>query len=292
MSSLRPLDPSLYVLADDEVVFIKSQTGIDDDEELKRHILAIQEEAYKLEPYPCIRRFGFAKWNISRQPCYHQFLNLGQMRKGTIYVDIGCCLGSDARKAVSDGYPIDQVIASDLRPEFWDLGHKLFKSTPETFPARFISADIFQLKYLASEAVRAPPIDLSKVQLLSELRGSVSAIHASALFHLFDEGRQFELAKIMASLLSSAPGSMIFGSHGSQPEKGIRTEIASNKGWSSNMFCHSPESWRSLWDGGVFPKDAIRVDVSLLETERPDMVAIKMDSSVKTYLLVWCITVL
>ncbi|KAK0453986.1 uncharacterized protein EV420DRAFT_1645207 [Desarmillaria tabescens] len=201
-------------------------------------------------------------------------------------------VGSDARKAVADGYPVEQVITSDLHPEFWDLGHKFFRSTPKTFPARFISADIFQLKDLAYEAVRTPPIDLSTVQLLSELRGNISALHASAFFHLFDEEGQFELAKIMASLLSSAPGSMIFGSHGSRPEKGIRTEVASNKGWSSDMFCHSPESWRSLWDGGVFPKGAVRVDVSLLETERPDMEAIKIDPSVKLYLLVWCITVL
>ncbi|KAK0459029.1 uncharacterized protein EV420DRAFT_1479667 [Desarmillaria tabescens] len=192
-SGYRPLDPSLYyVLVDDEVAIIKSQTGIEDDEELKRHILAIQEEAYKLEPYPCIRRFGFAKWNISRHPCYQQFLKLGQERKGAIYADIGCCYLRHAHK-------------------FWDLGHKFFRSTPKTFPARFISADIFQLKDLAYEAVRTPPIDLSTVQLLSELRGNISALHASAFFHLFDEEGQFELAKIMASLLSSAPGSMIFG---------------------------------------------------------------------------------
>ncbi|KAK0435186.1 hypothetical protein EV421DRAFT_1837199 [Armillaria borealis] len=293
------LDPTLYALAEDESAFFKAQTGIEDDVALKNHIFTVQEEAYKANtwvyPYNCIRGFGFAKLKISRQPCYQQFLDLGKNRKGAIYADIGCCFGNDPRKAVVDGYPVEQVIASDLHPEFWELGHKLFKTTAETFPARFIPQDIFQLKGLTKEDVPPSGISipkLSQVQSLADLRGNISAIHTSAFFHLFDEEGQFEVAKIMAVLLSSEPGSMIFGVHGGRPEKGLRSEVGSNSGRRRNMFCHSPESWRSLWDGEIFPKGSVRVDAFLHASERDHNRLDTVDPSIKTYHLVWCVTLL
>jgi hypothetical protein len=42
------LDESLYSLTAEESAFFKSQTGIEDDDELKEHILAIQAKAYKV----------------------------------------------------------------------------------------------------------------------------------------------------------------------------------------------------------------------------------------------------
>ncbi|KAG7448618.1 uncharacterized protein BT62DRAFT_929708 [Guyanagaster necrorhizus] len=293
MNSDHPLNPSLYAPAEDEVAFFKSQTGIDNDEELRSHIFAIQEEAYKIYPYPCIHRFGFAQFNISRQPYYQQLLNLGKDCKG-IYVDLGCCVGTGARKAVMDGYPIKQIIASDLRPEFWEIGHKLFKSTPETFPARFIPADIFDLEGLSKEEA-GPVSDISKVQSLAELRGNVSAIHASALFHLFNEEEQSKLAKIIASLLSSAPGSMIFGTQSGRPEGRNYLKTARNNRDRYDMFCHSPESWKSFWDGGVFPKGTVRVDASLHETavRLSELMILTDETSTENYyFLTWCITVL
>ncbi|PBK92850.1 hypothetical protein ARMGADRAFT_1102171 [Armillaria gallica] len=116
-------------------------------------------------------------------------LKLGKEHQGAIYADIGCCFGNDVRKAVADGYPVQQAIATDLYQEFWDLGHKLFKSTPESFPTRFIAADTFELKDLAKQPLASAP-ELSKVQSFAELSGSVSAIHASSFFHLFNEQQQ------------------------------------------------------------------------------------------------------
>lgn len=51
-----PYDPT-----DEEVVFFKTLTGISDDEELKNHILSVQEEAWKVAHYMCIRAFAFMK---------------------------------------------------------------------------------------------------------------------------------------------------------------------------------------------------------------------------------------
>ena len=44
----RALDERFYDLTDEERAFLKQQTGIQDDEELKTHILQVQAEAYKV----------------------------------------------------------------------------------------------------------------------------------------------------------------------------------------------------------------------------------------------------
>ncbi len=45
---LNPLDESLYKLDDEELAFVKAHSGIEDEEELKKHILAVQAEAYEV----------------------------------------------------------------------------------------------------------------------------------------------------------------------------------------------------------------------------------------------------
>ncbi|EPQ55307.1 hypothetical protein GLOTRDRAFT_116242 [Gloeophyllum trabeum ATCC 11539] len=282
------LDPSIYSLDEHESAFFKSQTGIPDDEELKKHILKVQEKAYKVYPYPCIRRFAFASLKISRLPAYERFLQLGKERNCAIFLDIGCCFGNDARKAIDDGYPLRNVIASDLRPEFWELGHELFRSTPEPFPVPFIPGDVFDPAFLQpAPVVYSPPStpvpDLSSLTSLTPLIGHISAIHASAFFHLFNEQKQFELAQKTASLLSPEPGSMIFGSHVGLPHKGLRTRRGRPAG--APLFTHSPESWRELWDGHVFDEGKVRVKAELKQVERPDLPPGDVH-----YLLVWSVT--
>ncbi len=94
----------------------------------------------------------------------------------------------------------------------------------------------------------------------------------------------------MAALLSPEPGSMIFGSHVGRYEKGFRSERASKSIQRRNMFCHSPESWRALWDGEIFTKGSVRVDALLHDRDRYGLNTV--DPGAKTFLLVWCVTLL
>jgi hypothetical protein len=48
----RLLYENLYNPTEDSVSFYKTLTRISDDEELKRHIIAVQTEAYKVRPGP------------------------------------------------------------------------------------------------------------------------------------------------------------------------------------------------------------------------------------------------
>ncbi|KAI1794945.1 hypothetical protein LXA43DRAFT_883162 [Ganoderma leucocontextum] len=289
---LNPLDDGLklYNIDEEGLTFMKAQTGIEDEEELKKHIITVRAEAYAIHPYPCLQRFTFLQFRLAQLPAYDQLLALGKGRKDPILLDIGCCLGYDMRKAIQDGFPMGRAIASDLHPEFWDLGHKLFKSTPETFPIPFIPGDAFDPAFLEATApfyADGPPSDarpdLSAITSLNPLRGHVSAIHASSFFHLFDEDAQFRLAKTLACLLSPEPGSMLLGAHRGLPEKGLRRLVRLGDAPDISLFTHSPDSWRELWDGQVFEKGTVRVEAVVHEVKRPDLTGV-------FYFLWWSVT--
>src|SRR5258708_40282232 len=84
-----------------------------------------------------------------------------------------------------------------LLVEFANLGHKLFKTTQETYPIAFVPGDIFDPNLLeiaqpvasAHASTEGPAPDLRSTSLtsLNPLRGRVFAIHASCFFHLFSE---------------------------------------------------------------------------------------------------------
>ncbi|KAJ7581195.1 hypothetical protein C8J56DRAFT_1168733 [Mycena floridula] len=156
--------------------------------------------------------------------------------------------------------------------DFWKLGHELFKSTPETFPAAFVPGDAFDPEFISprkpfTDIPDGPNPTLDSLTSLTPLQGRISAIHASSFFHLFDEEKQFQLAKQVASLLSPFPGSIIFGIQGGRSEKGFSSFSTSH---GNPKFCHAPESWTALWDGEVFSQGTVKVEAGLRETKRAD----------------------
>ncbi|CCM06727.1 uncharacterized protein FIBRA_09021 [Fibroporia radiculosa] len=326
------LDEQYYNLQEDELAFFKAQTGIQNEGELKRHIMKAQEDAYKsdvwsgvLRPYeahfstkgkgmshhfdamlttldPVCRSIHIrvsaallspSILKISRLPAYKQLLELGQKRAGAMFLDIGCCFGNDVRKAIVDGFPAHQALASDLKAEFWDLGHHLFNSTPSSFPVKFLPGDALDAAFLEPGPIfTSPPAEaapaLTTLETLSPLRGHVSAIHASSFFHLFDEPTQTALSRAVAGLLSPEPGSVIFGVHGGRPEKGLRIEQGAPNARGNYMFCHCPESWAALWDGEIFPKGTVRVEATLINVKR-DMRGPVLPGT-QFWALVWSVT--
>lgn len=249
-TDIPSLDPSIYdAILDSEILsFMKSLTGIQDDDELKAHVLNIQKKAYAVYPYPCIGFLHFMNRKISSHESYQQVLKLGRDREGALLLEIGCCLGMEMRRAAADGFPAKQIIASDLHSEFWEFGHALFRTTPQSFPATFVAGDALDPDFLSplpGTSESRASLDLSSLTTLNQLKGKVSAIYARSLFHLFNEDQQRQLAHSLGSLLSTQPGSVIFGSHMGNVEKGIikHEPIAGQ----DCTFFHSPESWKELW---------------------------------------------
>ncbi|KAG2055200.1 hypothetical protein BDR06DRAFT_1020442 [Suillus hirtellus] len=283
MASAPTVDTSLYSLSSEQAEFFKAQTGINDDEDLKRHILEVQAKAYKVAPYPCIRSFVFLRLNLSNLPVYEHILELGRKRPDAVLLDIGCCFGTDARKAAADGFPAKNIIASDLFNEFLQLSHELFKTTPSSYPGCFLPGDVFDPAFLSITAPTddvspAPPIDLSALKSLNPLHGRISVINAISFFHLFSEKKQFLVAKALAGLLSAQPGSVICGYHVGSLEKGIVNN--SLPGSEYGLFAHSPETWSSLWDGEVFKKGSVKVETELVEIATRDVQFFMMKWSV------------
>ncbi|EKM75909.1 hypothetical protein AGABI1DRAFT_131808 [Agaricus bisporus var. burnettii JB137-S8] len=295
----KPLDPTLLHLNEQDAEFFKSQTRIRDDEALKNHIIEVQRKAYEIHHYRCIQNFSFTRrvffcqhsssiasyiphrLKISRLPAYEHVLQLQKTRPGAILLDIGCCFGNDLRKAVADGWPVENAIGSDIHGEFWSYGHELFKSNSETFPAGFVAGDAFSPAMIEprdpfySPPASPRPTDLKILTSLIPLQGHVSVLHTSLFFHLFDEDQQLALAKQLSTLLSPEPGSIMFGIHGGEHVKSTRPSNG------REMFCHSPESWTSLWDGTVFAKGTVKVEASVVEFPPRD------SSELKFSLLVW-----
>ncbi|KAI0059928.1 hypothetical protein BV25DRAFT_1828338 [Artomyces pyxidatus] len=290
MLPLLALDPSLLNLKDEERDFFKAITGIKDDEELREHILAVQKEAYAVFPYSSIRSFTFTRMTISRLPGYREVLTLAKEMANPILLDVGCCFGVDIRKAIHDGWPADQVVATDIVPEFWDLGHKLFRSSASTFPVPFLAGDIFDSDILttippAYDAPTAAPPDFATLHSLNPLHHRVTAIHASAIFHLFPQDRQLALAHALAALLSPAPGSTIFGWSTGKDEAGF---VEFEGGVSHpRQYCHSPESWAQLWNGGVFETGT--VEVVAMNREFEEVIGLKLKGDAVLKKMEWAV---
>ncbi|KAJ7076682.1 hypothetical protein B0H15DRAFT_1004720 [Mycena belliarum] len=207
-----------YVLDAEELASLKTATGIQDEGVLKTHTFSVRQKACKIYPYPCIRMFWFIKLQISKNSAYGHVLELGRRDR--------CLVGNDIRKISSDGFPAQNIIATDLR-----------------------------------QAPLAEMPDLHTLKSLNPLHGRLSAIHCASFFHLFREAQQLDLAKKLAGLLSPHVGSTIFGNHGAQPE----TKVIKPDSEAWEMFCHSPESWREMWDGpgGVFERGSVEVQTDL-----------------------------
>ncbi len=135
-------------------------------------------------------------------------------------------------------------------PELWNLGHKLFLSTPQTFPVPLIEGNILNPAFITplrsmtvSPSERGVLPDLGSLKSLNPLRGRISAIFTGAFFHLFTFEQQQYIAECLATLLSPEPGSILIGVQGGMAEKGLFLPDKSEY----KMCCHSPKSWEEMW---------------------------------------------
>lgn len=206
----------------------------------------------------------------AKSPVYPSVLSIGRNDPSAIYLDLGCFTGTDSRKVVADGWPAARVIGSDLRREWFELGWKLY-GDKERCGVTFLAGDVFDEAFLATseehddddggdeeeEATRlsekassTSSPDLRSLRSLNPLRGRIRCISAFSFFHLFDREPQLVLARKLAALLGprARPGSVIFGSH-----QGMRVPGNRRGPGQSELFGHSPESWKELWECDVFP---------------------------------------
>jgi len=163
---------------------------------------------------------------LVRSPNYP--LILERLKSGNEnFLDLGCCFGQELRKLVADGAHSENLYGSDLRPEFFDLGYKLFRDK-ESLNSTFIAADIFD-----------------ESSALSSLDGNIDIIYAGSFLHLFGYDDQVKVCKRIVKLLRDKKGSLLLGR---QVGDVVASETVHNTNKNLNMFRHNSESFKKMWE--------------------------------------------
>jgi hypothetical protein len=124
--------------------------------------------------------------------------------------------------------PSENLYGSDLRPEFIELGYKLFRDR-DTLKATFIPADVFDPK--------SP---------LLQLKGKINIVYAGAFFHLFVYEEQVAVAKRIVELLKDKPNTLILGRQMGNKVAGVR--FGSGYKDEKARYRHNDVSWAKFWD--------------------------------------------
>ncbi|KLO17098.1 hypothetical protein SCHPADRAFT_180653 [Schizopora paradoxa] len=284
-----PIQPALddieYELSEEELAFLKVTVSQDADE-IKRRAETVRKEAYAHYPYPCIRRFHFLNLMMLYNPIYSSVVDAGK-KEETWFLDIGCCMGTDVRKLVLDGYRAANIAGCDLRSTFIDIGRDkesgLFRDV-DTCEITFFAADILELslsRESGSQIVKkgtlretvATALSAGQSFGLENLKGCLTHVYTGALFHLFDEDTQYAIALRVALLLDLKQGSeergseeskadcVIFGRHQGKEEAGV---IDDDMG--RIRYGHNAETWTRMWqrafaelEGKDFVRERVRV---------------------------------
>ena len=140
------------------------------------------------------------------------------------------------------------------------MGHKLFQSSADSFPTTFIRADLLDQTQLTPGPPSSDTPDLENLSSLNQLRGHVTAIHASALFHLFSEEKQLALAHALGSLLAPVSGACIFGWSTGSTEVGY-VEFEGKVSHPRQFLSLSVVLCSALWNGlGVSQRGSVQVE--------------------------------
>ncbi|XP_014562041.1 hypothetical protein COCVIDRAFT_11525 [Bipolaris victoriae FI3] len=192
-------------------------------ERVAEHIKQVRDKAYQISRYPCIGGYYFLNLKAREAPCYPEVKK--RVLNGEKLLDIGCCLGQEIRRMVTDGMPAENLYGCELKTELVNLGYELFLDK-EYLASKFIVANIFET-----------PSDLD------QLDGKISIVHAQYFFHLFTWDEQLRLAHRLVRLSKPNCEFLVFGGH-----MGTDQETEGYHADTGKFFMHSHESWKRLWD--------------------------------------------
>jgi hypothetical protein len=151
--------------------------------------------------------------------------------------------------------PSQNLYATDLRRDFWELGYELFKDR-ETLKSRFIEADV-----LADD-------DMATGEGLKELDGKIDVIYAGSFLHLFDYEGQSKVCERIVRLLKPVEGSMMAGRQVGYVVAGTKVQRTNYR---DNMFRHNEESFKKMWrEVGEKTGSKWNVEVELEEVQEKD----------------------
>jgi SAM-dependent methyltransferase len=228
--------------------FYKEYVSIADEEELNEHLMEVRGLAWEVYKYRCVASFQFINYNLSESYGLEWYNGILQrLKEGDKILDLGCAFGHTARNLVYDGAPQENIISGDLREGFWELGYQLFRDR-DKFHCKFHQGDAFDSEYL------------------QEYNGKINIVHISSFFHLFELDAQQDLVRRLLKLVSTKPGTIIFG-----------RSVGNTQRWvfkhpfrpGQCLYQHSEESFRAMFEGVA----GDGWDLKVLLRTRPENVA-------------------
>ena len=145
--------------------------------------------------------------------------------------------------------------------------------------------DIFDERALSTQTIPSPyRPDIRMLRSLTPLKGHITTITLTMVFHLFDLNRQTILAHRIAQILSPTPGSIIIGRQmGSMNPREIILQ-------GNPHYVHNPDSWERMWSK-VYPRGSVEFRSALVDLPSDIMAATK-DMVFVTQFLNWGIRLL
>ncbi len=123
--------------------------------------------------------------------------------------------------------PPSSLYGAYLRPEFFELGYKLFRDV-DTWKVKFLTADIFETE--------SP---------LKDLEGTIDIIYFGPFLHLFNYEQQVDVCKRIVKLLREKEGSVVLGRQAGNLEAGERVHKTNE---AQSMFRHNVQSFKKMWE--------------------------------------------
>lgn len=128
-----------------------------------------RDQAWAIEPYPCIGGFAFLLLSLMRHPQYAAVLerlkypqtpnNASDDYRQESLLDLGCCMRQDLRKLAFDGVPVTSLHGADLRPDLMAVGFDLFRGRNRwsQLPDAFFELDVLDPVLPTSLQPKYPP---------------------------------------------------------------------------------------------------------------------------------------
>ncbi|KAL0480261.1 methyltransferase [Acrasis kona] len=116
------------LLTDEKLKFLQAYSKEEDLRVLKKRVIDVRKESIeKNHVYRCIQHIMFLETRFDKHQLYPEMINKLKTDQSSRILELGCCFGTDVRKLLMDGVSSDQIVASDLIPDFWNLGKKLYQ---------------------------------------------------------------------------------------------------------------------------------------------------------------------
>ncbi|GAP86912.1 putative porphobilinogen deaminase protein [Rosellinia necatrix] len=207
--------------------------------EVEAEIIKIRNKAWDIVKYPCIGDFNYAR-DADFDDDATTRLAIERLRapgSEETYLELGAFIGQTIRRLAFAGVEPRRLYATDLHPEFIELGYEQFRDR-----AGAVGTDA---TFVAGDLLLSPDAAYAAGAVATALDGRVSIARASNFFHLFGRAAQLVLCERIARFFRPADGAssaMLFGVHrGSVRPGNARLGAAT-------IYLHDRDSFQALWD--------------------------------------------